>query len=94
MSRYHTLYSGGTTKFTTLQVGATSTSTSISARRLTIVTGSQSPFIAFGTSTVAATTSSCVVPANSMMDFNVTTGTHVAFISPAGLSYVTVIDAD
>jgi hypothetical protein len=86
MSRYHTLYASNsaTPKFTTLQTGAASVNTAITARRIT----------AFGTGTVAATTASCVVPANSMMDFNVTTGTHVAFISPTGLGYVTLIDAD
>lgn len=94
MSRYHTLYSNGTTKFTTLQVGATSVSTAITARRLTVITGAQSPFIAFGTSTVAATTASCVVPANSTFDLNVTTGTHIALISPGGLTYVTILDSD
>ena len=96
MSRYHTLYASNsaTPKFTTLQTGAASVNTAITARRITVVTNGTSQFMSFGTGTVAATTASCVVPANSMMDFNVTTGTHVAFISPTGLGYVTVIDAD
>lgn len=96
MSRYHTLYASNsnTPKFTTLQTGAASVNTAVTARRITVVTNGTSQFMEFGTSTVTASTASCVVPANSMMDFNVTTGTHVAFISPTGLGYVTVIDAD
>lgn len=94
MSRYHTLYSNGSSKFTTLQVGGTSVNTAITARRITVITSGQAPFMAFGTSTVAATTGSCVVPANSTFDLNVTTGTHVAFISPSGLTYITVLDSD
>lgn len=50
--------------------------------------------MAFGTSTIAATTSSCVIPANTVLDFNFTTGTHVAFIAASGAATVTVIDAD
>lgn len=94
MSRYHTLYNAGSAKFTTLLTGATSVNTPVSARRITVVTNGTSQFMAFGTSTVVATTASCVVPANTMMDFNMTTGTHVAFISPSAAGYVTIIDAD
>ena len=94
MSRYHTLYTGDTTKFTTLQTGVASVNTTVTARRITVVTNGTSQFMAFGTSTITASTASCVIPANTMMDFNVTTGTHIAFISPTGLGYVTVIDAD
>ncbi len=95
MSRYHTLYTNdGTAKFTTLLVGGTSVSTPLQGRRLTVLTGNQSPFLAFGTSTAVASTSSCVIPANATVDFNVTVGTHVALISPGGATYVTVIDAD
>ena len=50
--------------------------------------------MAFGTSTIAATTSSCVIHANTVLDFNFTTGTHVAFIAASGAATVTVIDAD
>lgn len=96
MSRYHTLYASNsnTPKFTTLQTGGTSVNTAVTARRITVVTNDTSQFMAFGTSTVTASTSSCVIPANTMMDFNVTTGTHIAFVSPSGTGYVTVIDAD
>lgn len=94
MSRYHTLYSNGTTKFTTLQVSASSVNTPISARRITILSSNQPPFIAFGTSTVTASTASFVVPAHSTLDINVTTGTHIALISPGGNTYVTILDAD
>lgn len=96
MSRYHTLYSStGAAKWTTFSTGAASTNTSVTARRITIVTNSQPHFVAFGTSTVAASTASFIVPANTVLDFNVnTTTTHIAAISPAGASYITVLDAD
>lgn len=94
MSRYHTLYNAGAAKFTTLPTGAVSTSTAITGRRITVLTNGTSHFMAFGTSAVAATTSSCVIPANTTLDFNFTTGTHVAFLAASGSAYVTVIDAD
>jgi hypothetical protein len=94
MSRYHTLYNADAAKFTTLQTNATtSVKTSITGRRITVLTiGAH--FMAMGTSTVTATTSSCVIPNNSYLDFNMTTGTHVAFLSHAGAAHVTIIDAD
>jgi hypothetical protein len=94
MSRYHTLYNAGTVKFTTLQTNATtSVNTSTTSRRITVLTiGAH--FMAIGTSTVIATSSSCVIPNNSYLDFNMTTGTHVAFLSHAGTAHVTIIDAD
>lgn len=94
MSRYHTLYNAGANKFTTLQTGAASVNTAITGRRITVLTNGTGHFMAFGTGTVAATTSSCVIPANATLDFNFTTGTHVAFLAASGSAYVTVIDAD
>jgi hypothetical protein len=94
MSRYHTLYNAGAPKFITMVTGAISTSTAIISRRITVLTNATAHFMAFGTSTIAATTSSCVIPANTVLDFNFTTGTHVAFIAASGAATVTVIDAD
>ncbi len=94
MSRYHTLYNAGAAKFATLQTGAASVNTAVNGRRITVLTNGTSHFMAFGTSTVAATTGSCVIPANATLDFNFTTGTHVAFLAASGSAYVTVIDAD
>ena len=94
MSRYQTLYNAGAAKFTTLQTNATtSINTSTTSRRITVLTiGAH--FMAMGTSTIAATTSSCVIPNASYLDFNMTTGTHVAFLSHSGVAHVTIIDAD
>lgn len=95
MSRYHTIYdTAGAVKFRTLGTNAVSTSTQVTARRITVTTGAVPHFVAFGTSTVVATTSSCVVPANAMMDFNFVTGQYVAALSSSGASYITIIDAD
>jgi hypothetical protein len=94
MSRYHTLYNAGAAKFATLQTGAASVNTAVNSRRITVITNGTSHFMAFGTSTVAATTASCVIPANAVIDFNFTTGTHVALLSASGAGYVTIIDSD
>lgn len=95
MSRYITFYtSAGASKFTTLATNVTSVSTTTAGRRLTLLTGNQTHFIAFGTSTVVASTSSAVIPANSVLDLNVTNGTHIAVVSPGGASYITIVDAD
>lgn len=95
MSRYITFYtSTGTSKFTTLATNVASVSTATLGRRLTLLTGNQTHFVAFGTSTVTASTSSAVIPANSIIDLNITTGTHIAVLSPGGASYITIVDAD
>lgn len=95
MSRYHTLYtSTGTAKFQTLATNAVSTATQLAARRITLFTGATPQFVAFGTSTVAATTSSAVVPANSAIDYNFSTGQYVAVLSSTGTSFVTILDSD
>lgn len=96
MSRYLQLYSTtGTAKFTTLATGAISTSTGpIAGRRITLMTGAVPHHIAFGTSTVTATTSSCVAPANSMMDFHFESGQYVAVVAASGSSVITVLDSD
>jgi hypothetical protein len=93
MSRYHTLYdSSSTAKFTTLFTGATSTSTVMTSRRITVIGNGTAHFMAFNTTT--ATTSSCVIPAGAIIDFNFVSGQRVAFIASSGNGYVTVIDAD
>jgi len=97
MSRYHNLYdSSGVAKFETLGTNASTSSNSSAktARRITVVTGGVAHFVAFGTSTVAATTGSCVVPANSTMDFHFVSGQYVAALSQSGASYITIIDSD
>lgn len=94
MSRYHTLYNAGVTKFRTLATSAVSTSTAVSARRITVIGNGTAHFMAFGTSTIAATTAGCVIPAGAVLDFNFTTGTHVAMLASTGTGYVTIIDAD
>lgn len=96
MSRYHSLYNTSqSAKWTTISTGAVSTNTAVTARRISISTYNTPHFVAFGTSTVAASTASFIVPANSILDFHVNTlTTHVAAISPAGASYITVLDAD
>lgn len=95
MSRYITPYaSNGQSKWTTLLTSGSSVSTETIARRITVMTGTVPHFMAFGTSTVAATTASLLVPANSCLDFNMTVGTYVAFLSASGSSYVSVIDSD
>lgn len=95
MSRYHTLYSSSlAAKWTTISTGAVSTNTQVSARRITIATYSSPHFVAFGTSTVTASTASFIMPANTVLDFNITSATYVAAICPAGASYITVLDAD
>jgi hypothetical protein len=95
MSRYLTPYTNtGTAKFTTLVTGAASAVTTVTARRITVLTGGTYHFMAIGTGTVAATTGSMVLPANSCLDFNMTTGTHVAVLCSSGASSVTILDAD
>lgn len=95
MSRYLTLTdTTGTAKYKTLATSGVSTSTAITARRITITTGLVPHFVAFGTSTVVATTSGFVVPANSQLDFNFVSGTHIAVLSSSGSSYVSILDAD
>lgn len=96
MSRYHTLYSStGTAKFQTLVTGASQVrSAAIDARRITITTSGSPHFVAFGTSTVAATTSSAVIPANAVIDFNFVSGQYVSALSYSGAGTITIIDSD
>ena len=97
MSRYHTLYSStGTAKFQTLVTGAGQVrSAAIDARRITITTSNIPHYVAFGTSTVVATTSSAVIPANCVLDFNFVPGQYVSAIGyAAGAGTITIIDSD
>ena len=96
MSRYFTLYdTTGTARYQTLATSATSAkSTAINGRRITILTNEVAALVAFGTSTVVATTASCVIPANSALDFNFVSGQYVAAIATTGTGYLTIIDAD
>lgn len=96
MSRYLTLYSStGTAMFQTLATSGTSArSTQLTSRRITVLNGSTAHFIAFGTSTITASTSSAIVPPNAVLDFNFTSGQYVAALAASGSSYITIIDAD
>lgn len=96
MSRYHTLYdSNGNAKFQTIQTSGSSVrSTAITGRRVTVIGNGTAHFIAFGTSTVSATTSSAVLPAGAILDFNFVSGQYVALLSSSGVGYVTIIDSD
>lgn len=86
--------SSGTPKWATLVTNTTSVNTATSARRITVLTGAVPHYMVFGTSTVVATAAGVVLPAHSCLDFNMTTGTHVALLSSSGASVVTIIDAD
>lgn len=96
MSRYLTLYSStGTAIFQTLATSGTSArSTQLTSRRISLMNGNTPHFVAFGTSTVVATTASVVIPANCVLDFNFTSGQYVAALAASGSSYITIIDAD
>jgi hypothetical protein len=96
MSRYHQLYdSTGTAKFTTLQTSTSSNrSGAITSRRITIIGNGTAHFVAFGTSTVTASTSSCVLPASAVLDFNFTSGQYVAALAASGTGYISIIDSD
>lgn len=96
MSRYIQLYNTtGTTKYQTLGTGVASVrTTAIAGRRITLFTGAVPHFVEFGTSTVTATTTSAIVPANSAIDYHFESGQYVALLSSSGNSYVTVLDAD
>lgn len=96
MSRYLTLYDVNSgSKFQTIQTSGSSVkSTAISGRRITVISNDTAHFMAFGTSTVVASTSSCVLPANSVLDFNFVSGQYIALIAASGSGYVTIIDAD
>lgn len=96
MSRYHTLYdSNGNAKFQTIQTSGTSVkSTAITSRRITVIGNSVPHYMAFGTSTVTASTSSAVIPAGAVLDFNFVSGQYVALMSSSGVGYITIIDSD
>lgn len=96
MSRYIQLYNTtGTTKYQTLATSQVSARTSvINGRRITILSGSVPHFVEFGTSTVTATMTSALLPADSMVDYHFEPGQYVAVLSSSGTSYVTVLDAD
>ena len=96
MSRYHTLYdSTGTAKYQTISTSGTSArSSAITARRITVIGNGTAHFMAFGTSTVTASATNCVVPAGAVLDFNFVSGQYVAVIAASGSGYVTIIDSD
>lgn len=96
MSRYLTLYDvNGIARFQNLGTsGVSARSTQLTSRRITITTGAYHHHVAFGTSTVVATTASAVIPAFSVLDFNFVPGQYVAAISGSAASFVTIIDCD
>jgi len=96
MSRYHQLYStAGTAKYTTTSTGAVSTRVGpVAGKRVTIFTGAVPHFIEFGTSSVVASVTSAVAPANSMIDYHFESGQYVAVLASTGTSVVTILDSD
>lgn len=96
MSRYHQLYNTtGAAKYTTTATSAVSSRVGpITGKRVTIFTGAVPHFLEFGTSSVVATVSSAVAPANSMIDYHFESGQYVAVLASTGTSIVTVLDSD
>lgn len=83
------------TKYQTLALsnGVVSTSTAITARRISITNGASPVFIAFGTAPVTGINTGFQIPANAHMIFNFKSGDKVAAIAAAG-SAISIIDLD
>lgn len=95
MSQYLTPFSidDNSAKFQTLSVTSSSgASSAITARRILITTNTIPVFVAFG-SAPTATTSSFLVPANTVMAFNFKTGDKVAAIAASNTS-ISILDQD
>jgi len=96
MSQYYTIQTldgVDTNRYQTLSTNNASVqSTTISARRILITTGSQPTYIEFGINPTAGVTK-FVVPANSQMIFNFRSGNKVA-VYTATQSYTSIIDLD
>jgi len=86
----------GTAKFTTLvTTAAVSTSSAITANRILLIGSLQAQFIQFGVNPVAtASTASFVLPANTTMMFNFTSGEKISAVSHTGTAYLTIVDMD
>lgn len=95
MSRYITLNSDlQYNKFKTIQTGVVSTSTFITGNRISLITSSEYQFMEFGTSTVIASTSSAIVPANTLINLHAEPNSYIALLSPNGNSYVSILDTE
>jgi hypothetical protein len=88
--------STGTSKFQTLvTTAAASTSTAITANRILLIGSLQAQFIRFGANPVASiSTASFVLPANTTMMFNFTSGEKISAVSHTGTAYLTIVDMD
>lgn len=96
MSRYYTLYdSNDASKVQTIQTTtATSTSTVLSSRRISISSSLVPHYVSFAATPTIVTTSSFVIPANEVLEFNFTSGYKVAVQAVSGNGVVSIIDAD
>ena len=87
--------STGTRKFQTLLTTTVNTSTAITSNRILIIGSLQANFIQFGANpTASISTSSFILPANTTMMFNFTSGEKVSAISHTGTAYITIVDMD
>lgn len=95
MSQYFTPFAldDDSTKFQTISTNNTSVqSTTITARRILITTGTQPSFIEFGANPTASAVD-FLVPANSQMTFNFKSGNKVAVFTTSQ-SYTSILDLD
>ena len=88
--------STGTRKFQTLvTTSVAGTSTAITANKILLIGSLQAHFVQFGANPVAtASTASFVLPANTTMMFNFTSGQKVGVVSHTGTAYLTIVDMD
>ena len=86
----------GAAKFQTLvTTAAVSTSSAITASKILLIGSLQANFIQFGSNpTASLSTSSFVLPANTTMMFNFTSGQKISAVSHTGTAYLTIVDMD
>jgi len=92
MSRYHTLYNSSAKFATSAVTTASASSSALTSRRITISVSADT-FVEFA-GTPTATTSSFLIPAGQVLDFNFTSGEKVAYRTASGTGYISIIDAD
>jgi hypothetical protein len=95
MSQYYTPYdlADDSVRFQTISTNNSSTqSTTITARRILITTGTQATYVEFGANPTASV-ADFVVPANSQMIFNFKSGNKVAVFTTSQ-SYTSILDLD
>jgi hypothetical protein len=96
MSRYYTLYdSNDVSKTQTIATTtATSTSSVLSSRRISISSSLVPHYVSFAATPTIVTTSSFVIPANTILEFNFTSGYKVAVQAVSGNGVISIVDAD